>query len=339
MTNFSSILSSRARIGGLAAALLLASAGLAQAQVKLVAGASEAEGTVISSAVTKFAELVNQKSGGEITITPYYQSLGVEQQLAQAVKAGSVDIGQLSNGNAGRFTDAFLVYDLPFLFDSYPATLGSLLSPVGQDLVTRFEADLGVKFLFPVSTGGGRDVQTRSRAIKVPADIKGLKIRTVSTPVDIATFKAWGANPTPIDYSQTFASLQQGLVEGTQFAFSALPDIGYDEVLKYDLRIEYQGLFNTLYMNRAKYDALTDKQKQIVQEAANEAREWQWAFAAQKKDEAQKKLLDKGWQVYEPTAEERALWTAPREAIWKEVAAQLAGKIDLDLANRLTGSK
>lgn len=311
----------------------------AEPLVELVAGTSDPKGSILADAADRFAELVDQKSGGEIRVRVFYQSLGVEQQLAQSVQAGSVDIGQLSNGNSGRFSNAFLVYDLPFLFNRYADMLASLDGPIGRKQVIQFEKDLGVKVLFPISVGSGRDIQTRSKQLKTPADIKGMKIRTVSTPVDIATFKAWGGNPTPVDYAQTFSALQQGVVEGTQFSFGALPDLKFDEVLKHDIRLDYQALFNIFYMNARKLTSLSPRHQQIVLAAAEEAKTWNHQQAANRAKQAEKILSERGWQVYTPTPQELAMWTSIKDAVWEEIARQQKGKFDLDVARQLSKSQ
>lgn len=304
--------------------------------VELRAGASNPKGDVLTDAIDKFAELVNQKSKGEINVRVFYQSLGVEQQLTQAVMAGSVDIGTISNGNAGRFTSAFFNYDLPFLFKSYENMLKSLDGPIAKKAIEQFEKDLGVKMLFIQSYGAGRDIQTRNKQLKTPADIKGLKIRVVSTPIDLATFKAWGANPTPVDWAQTYTALQQGTVDGENIPLPIIWGVKHYEVIKYDLRLDYQMIFQTFYINQKKFDALSPAHQKILLEAAQEARAWNWKDAAERVDKIAQELTSKhGVTIYKPTPEEYAQWAAVREKVWQEVAEQQKGKVDLNIAKQL----
>jgi len=125
------------------------------------------------------------KSGGKLRGQVFYQSLGVEHQLLQGAQAGSIDVGMISNGNAARYTNAYLVYDLPFLFKKYDDMLVQLASPLGREAIATFEKDTGLKALYVIGFGSGRDVQTRNKKLRVPGDIKGLKIRTISTPVEL----------------------------------------------------------------------------------------------------------------------------------------------------------
>ncbi|MHA7870566.1 MAG: TRAP transporter substrate-binding protein [Salipiger thiooxidans] len=207
-----------------AAALCMAaipSAGFA-AEVELRLGAGFPEGELLANPITKLAELIEEKSDGEIDATVFYQSLGTQQQLAQAVMSGTVDIGSMANGNAARFTDAFLVFDLPFLFKEYNNLFKTLDQPAGQQIIGTFEEDLGVKYLFAMNNAGGRDIQTRETPVRTPADIANLKIRTTSSPIDMVTFRAWGATPTPVDFGQLYSATQQGVVDGFQFGKTIL---------------------------------------------------------------------------------------------------------------------
>ncbi|MBI2322108.1 MAG: TRAP transporter substrate-binding protein [Chloroflexi bacterium] len=283
--------------------------------------------------------MVAEKSKGAVVVRVFYQSLGVEQQLAQAVSAGSVDIGMLSNGNSGRFTTAYYIYDLPFLFKSYENVLKSLETPIGKQAIAQFEKDLGVKLLFPVSWGRGRDVQSRNKQLRTPADIKGLKIRVISSPVDLATFKAWGANPTPVDWAQTFTALQQGVVEGENIPFHLLLPSKHYEVIKHSTQLDYQAVFQQVYMNAKKFASLSPAQQSVLLDAARDTQPRQRRLELEKIERAAQDLQKLGVQLYTPTPQEYAQWAAIREKVWQEVAEEQKGKIDLGVAKRLYESQ
>jgi TRAP-type C4-dicarboxylate transport system substrate-binding protein len=324
---------------GLAAILLAVAPSFAYAKVVLVAGCSQIKGALPCEIEDHFAALVKEKSNGELLVDMHYASLGVEQQLAQSVMNGSVDIGQISNGNAARFTSALLLWDLPFLFDKYEQALDSLKTPIGQRAVAQFNKDLGVKLLIPLSAGGGRDLQTRTKLLRSPADIRGLKMRAVSSPVELATFRAWGANPTPIDYSQTAAAVRQGVVEGMEAPMqSVLAEKLYDNGLKFNTRLDFQNLFNLFFINQAKLSSLSPADQKTLIDAAEETTSWQRGFAAKEMAHAQKSLEKLGVRVYTPTADEMKQWRAVREEVWQEVAGQSGGKIDLKQAKELSES-
>ncbi|MBI2323085.1 MAG: TRAP transporter substrate-binding protein [Chloroflexi bacterium] len=310
-----------------------------QPVLELKMGCSQPKGDVLCAAQDKFAELVNQKSKGEVFVRQLYQGLGVEHQLTQAVMSGSVDIGMISNGNSGRFTNAFFNYDLPFLFKTYDNMLRSLDISIGQKAIEQYEKDLGVKLLFAISYGSGRDVQTRNKPLKVPADIKGLKIRVVSTPVDLAIFKAWGANPTPVDWAQTYTALQQGVVEGEQIPMVSIIAPKHYEVVKHSIRLDYQALFQTFYINQKRFESLSPAHQKALLEAAEEAKAWNRRDAMERTQGLVKQLTDLGMTVYQPTPAEYTQWAAVRYKVWQEVAEQQKGKVDLAIAKQLYESQ
>lgn len=130
MITFLTVTRRRLSVALVSAFVVLAAGSIADATVTLRAGASDPEGTTAPAlAIGKLCELATKLSNGELDVKPFYQSLGVEQQLAAAVKSGSVDIGYIAVSNAARFTDAFLQFDLPFLFKNDRAYIdvGSVL--------------------------------------------------------------------------------------------------------------------------------------------------------------------------------------------------------------------
>jgi tripartite ATP-independent transporter DctP family solute receptor len=312
----------------------------AQAQdkgvIKLQTSCTHNAGDSHSDAINKFIELVKQKTNGQILITNQYQALGVEQQAAQAAMTGSLDFAVMSGGNTSRFSDSMLVTDLPFIFKKYENVFKLFRDPIGARLKAQFEKDLGVKYLFVVSHGTGRDIQTSKKQIKVPADLKGVKMRTVSSHADIATFKAWGANPSPIDWGQTYTALQQGLVDGMAVGADIVLSGQWYEVVKYSLRIDYQDIFSNFFMNRKKFDSLSPAHQKAIVEAAQEAEEFGKRDGEMMLQDWIKELTEKHKHVYYyPTPAEYNQWASIREAVWKEVAEKMQGKLDMGLANEI----
>lgn len=308
--------------------------------VTLRAGASDPEGTSAPAmAIGRISQLANKLSNGELNVQPFYTSLGVEQQLAEAVKGGSVDIGYTATANLARFTDAFLQFDLPFLFKNDKAYIDVMENtPAGKKATAQFEKDLGVKVLAWTSHGydamSGTDLNIRNKAVHVPADLKGLKIRTSSTPVQLALFKAYGANPTPVDYAQLYSALQQGVID----ANGATPLVPYAsiklfEVCKYYTAIGFTNNLLPIYINRNKFDSLTPSQQKALVDAGAETEQAAGQDARNLVQKATDETEKAGVQIYHPTKDEMAQWTAVRADVWKVAADQYPGKVDLSVAD------
>ncbi len=330
-------------------ALLVFAAAPARAAGPLVlrAGASDPEGTTAPAlSIGKLCELATQLSKGELNVQPFYQSLGVEQQLAAGVKAGTVDIGFTATPNLAPFTDAFLQFDLPFLFKNDKVYIDILENhPAGKKAVARFEKDLGVKVLLITSHTydaefSGTDLVLRNKQVKVPDDLKGLKIRTSSTPVEINLMKAYGANPTPVQYGQLYTALQQGVVDGN--AATPLPpmaSIKLYEVTKYYTAIGFRFNLLPIYINKKKFDSLTSSQRKALLDAAAQVKPLAGQWAREKVKSAAVEFEKAGVHIYHPSKDEMAKWLSVREKVWKEIAEAYKGKIDLGVANEIFKSR
>jgi TRAP-type transport system periplasmic protein len=297
-----------------------------------------------STTSAKFAELANQKSNGELDVKVFYQSLGTEAGLTEQVVGGSVDMGTCAMGNLSRFTDAFLTLDLPFLFKGDAAVLEFLeKDPQGKKVIEKFEKDAGLKVVLPMthtstSEVNGANISTRNKLLRVPADIKGLKLRTMTTPVDQALFKAWGANPTPVDWAQLYSALQQGVVDGsTGSTLPAYASIKMYEVTKFYLAMGFRNFTLPMFINAKKFNSLTPAQQQALMDAGAEAGAFNRKDALGFVERALDATKKAGTQIYFPTPDEYAQWASVRDKVWQEVAEHFKGKVDLTLANYIKG--
>ena len=311
--------------------------------VVLRAGASDPEGTTAPAlSIGKLCELATKLSNGELNVQPFYQSLGVEQQLAAAIKSGSVDIGYTATSNLARLTDAFLQFDLPFLFRNDRDFIDVLENhPAGKKAVAQFEKDLGVKMLLITSHTydaeiSGTNLQTRNKPVKVPADIKGLKIRTASTPVEIGLMKAYGANPTPVDWAQLYSAVQQGVVDGNAATpISPYAAIKLYEVTKYYVAVAFRMNLLPIYINQKKFDSLTPSQQKALLDAAAQVKTLAGPWARERVKASIDLIQKAGTQIYHPTKDELGQWMSVRETVWHQVAEEFKGKVDLGVANEV----
>jgi TRAP-type C4-dicarboxylate transport system substrate-binding protein len=314
---------------------------IAAEPIPLRAAATDPEGTTVPAlAIGKLCELTTKLSKGELDAKAIYQALGGDQELAVSIKAGSVDIGYGATSNLTRFTDAFMQFDLPFLFKNDKGYIDVMEShPAGKKALAQWEKDLGVKTLMILSHAydapvSGTDLQTRSTPVKVPADMKGLKIRTGSTPVEIALVKAYGANPTPVNYSQLYSALQQGVVDGN--IATPLPPyaaIKLYEVTKYYVAIGFRINLLPIYMNQKKFDSLTAFQKGALLDAVAQTKALAHQWARDKVKTSIDEVEKAGVHIYHPTPSEMTQWLSVREKVWQQIADEFKGKVDLNIAN------
>jgi TRAP-type transport system periplasmic protein len=298
--------------------------------------------TAPALSIGKLCELINKLSNGELNAQPFYQSLGIEQQIATAVKSGSVDGGFTATANLAPFTDAFMTFDLPLLYKNDRQAIETLENhPAGKKTIAQFEKDLGVKVLLLTShtydsACSGKDLNMRNKQVRVPDDIKGMKLRTASAPAEVALLKAYGANPTPVPYAQVYTALQQGVVDGNAATpITPAAAIKLYEVTKYYTAVGFGFNILPIYMNQKKFDSLSASQKKAILDAAAEVKPQAGKWARDKADAAITEFEKAGVKIYHPNKDEMAKWMAVRGAVWKEIAETYKGKIDLDVANAI----
>src|SRR3546814_5116739 len=115
---------------------------------------------------------------------------------------------------------------------------------------------------------GFRHMTNNKHPIKVPADMQGLKMRTVENPVHIQAYKAFGINPTPMAFSEVFTALQQGTVDGQENPLSVITASKFDQVQKYLTLTGHVYSPGVYLMNKAAFDKLSDDDKKAFVEAA-----------------------------------------------------------------------
>jgi len=163
-----------------------------------------------------------------------------------------------------------------------------------------------------------------------------MKIRTASTPIEIAMVKAYGANPTPIAYGQLYTALQQGVVDGNAATpVTPAAAIKLYEVVKYYTAVGFRMNLLPIYINQKKFDSLTPFQQKAILDAAAQVRPLAGQWARDKAKNAVAEFTKAGVPIYHPNKAEMAKWLAVREVVWKQIAEEFKGKIDLNVANEI----
>lgn len=271
----------------------------------------------------KFAELVKAKTNGQVEIQIYPNSiLGSERDLIEGLQLGTVDIAMVSTAPIGQFSPKMMLFDLPFIFRDNKHAWAVADGPIGDELF----ADLSQKGIIGLAywENGFRHVFTKSKAIKVPDDIKGLKIRVMENPVHIASFKALGTIPSPLAWGELFTALQQGTVDGAENSLSVIYTSRFQEVCKnVALTGHFYGIA-PLLMSKISYDKLSEEQKKAIKEAALEARDYQRQVTVDMEKEIISKLESEGVKV---TEVDRNAFQEKCKNVYKEFENQVPSEI------------
>lgn len=178
---------------------------------------------------------------------------------------------------------------------------------------------------------GARSVTNNIRPIKSVKDIEGLKIRTPPGEAWTLTFRALGANPTPIDIKELYQALQQGVVDAQENPYDNILVRQFYEVQKYVSNTKHFFDWSGYMVNKAAFDALTDEQKKAVKDAMFTAVAAQRAISKRENDSALGELIKRGMQYDELSKEELAKFREATKPVYDQMRAKLGDKV-MDLA-------
>ena len=316
--------SGHAAVGaGLLAMLLWPVTGVAQ--TKLLIGHTGTPGNSVYVVFDEFAKRVEKYSNGTIKPEVHHSGeLGGDDQLLQSLKLGTVDMASAATGNMGSMTKSLLWADLPYIFTSREGVEKVFNDPdISAKLAADIERDVGTKVLGYVQVGGYRMLENRRRALKTPADVKGIKFRTTASPLDVALIQAWGGLPSQVAWAETFTAVQQGVVDGLNLQPVWTSLNGFGQVIKYATRNQAVMTLHCIQMSKKAWDRLTPDQQQAVRKAIGEA--ITVANKADAEDESKyvEKLKTAGVAIYDPTSAELSEWRKTAMVVWDKHAGTM----------------
>lgn len=297
----------------------------AAAPTKLVlkAGTSSPAEHPYNLGMKKFAEIVTAETKGAIEIELFpNNALGAERELVEGMQIGSVDIVVSSTGPIGGFVPEMNVVDLPFLFRDNAHAYAVLDGPIGSDLMKKFETKgiVGLAFW----ENGFRNVTNDKREIKVPADLKGLKLRTMENKVHMAAFKVLGVDATPMAMSEVFTALQNKTIDGQENPIPIIFTNHMEEVQKYVSLTGHVYSPSPFMISKLTWDKLSAEQKEIFKKAAIVARDYERGLIKSQTDEQIVQLKAKGMIV---TEVDKALFQAATEPVYKQFEAEFGKEL------------
>ena len=206
-------------------------AGFALAQTELKMGHVGEPGSLLGAAADEFAKRANAKLGGKYKIVVYGSSqLGGDKEMLQKLKLGTLDLAQPSTVMSSE-ADVFGVFEMPYLVKSREhmkkiehELFWSKMEPAAEKK--------GIKIL-AVWENGYRHITNNKHPINTPADLKGIKLRVPEGKWRVKMFQAYGANPSPMKFSEVFTALQTGVMDGQENPFSQIASAKFYEVQKY----------------------------------------------------------------------------------------------------------
>jgi tripartite ATP-independent transporter DctP family solute receptor len=253
-------------------------------------------------AIERFVNRIAERTGENFQIQTFpSEQAGNERQMLDAIVLGNLDMCKTSTGIISAMVPEFGVFDLPYVFRDLNHMMAVVNGKVGQELSAKLEGR-GVKVLFWMEQGT-RSFYTTSKPIKTPADLKGLKIRTIQSPVMVDTINALGASATPMGFGELYLALKSGVVDGAENAPDAIWYAKHQEVAKYFSETNHFRTPVVVVMNKAKFDALPAEYKEIVMQTARETQDWAGSLYSRVSEALMASLRKGGMTIVEPDEE------------------------------------
>ncbi|MGE4353886.1 MAG: TRAP transporter substrate-binding protein [Oscillospiraceae bacterium] len=284
-----------------------------------------AETTTNYKIVDKFATLINERSGGKITVDIYPAGqLGNTSEFTQAVVAGSVDIGTGMTTDLVDFVPEEAIFDLPNLFPSIDV-MRKVLSSDFIDVMNTYNKEGGIMML-GYADAGFRQL-TSNKPVHSVADLAGQKIRTMTNPYHVAYWNALGANATPMQFTEVFMSLQQGTIDGEENPYMNIVGNNFQEVQKYIIETNHIGHIITFFMNNALYEGLPDNVRALVDECAAEAVQYGNSMSDESIAEDKQTCIDAGCEIITLSEDELANFQDKAQVVYDMVRGDLGDEL------------
>ncbi|MBA4700210.1 MAG: TRAP transporter substrate-binding protein [Ruminococcus sp.] len=268
---------------------------------------SSTEDTITHVFATTFAEEVGRLSDGKMKIQVYPQStLGGDRELLESCKDGDIPFVLQSPAPQVSFMPQLCVFDMPCLFQDIQTARDTVDNPEFQEIIKGIYEDAGYQLL------GTADqcfrVMTSQKPFTGFDSFKGQKIRTMENPFHIQFWKALGANPTPMTFSEVYIGLQQGTIDAQENAYELLVSAKLYEQQKYVIDTNAVPDYTTLIVSDEFYQGLSEKQKDIIHNAAQNAQAKARQSADDRRERRKKELQKEGMEIIELD-----------DAVWKEM--------------------
>jgi tripartite ATP-independent transporter DctP family solute receptor len=221
---------------------------------------------------TKFAELVAQKTGGKINIKPYWGSSllkGAQLKSAQMVANGVIECAMESTINISPVITEANIFSLPFFINNFENLDKMEHGATGQAIFAAMDAKGLVGLAW--AENGFRQVTNSKLAIRTPADVKGLRLRVVGSPIFIDTFRQLGADPVNMNWGDAVTAFGQGVVDGQENPVGVLVPVKIWTYHKYATFWNYLVDPVIFYWNKKQWNAFPADIQKILKESAEEA--------------------------------------------------------------------
>lgn len=220
----------------------------------------------------KFKEVVEEKLGDKYEVQIYpNELLGGQTKAIELTQTGAIDFVVAGTPNLEIFADVYEVFSMPYLFTSEEAYFASMNDTDYMEKVYESTDDTGLRVMTWFNVGS-RNFYAK-KPINTPEDLKGLKMRVQQSPASVKMANAFGAAASPMSFGEVYTAIQQGVIDGAENNELALTENKHGEVAKYYSYTMHQIIPDVLIANLKFLNGLSDEEKEIFYDAAQQATE------------------------------------------------------------------
>ncbi len=277
---------------------LAASAHAQEVQLRLGWTSADSETDPYAIGARAFKTAVEEITDGRVEVSLFpNRALGDEKEMVEGIRFGTLDMGIITNAVVANTAPAFQLVDLPFMFGSAEQAHAVLDGEIGEALAEAI-ADKGIVVL-GFMEGGFRNMINNVRPVKSPADVEGVKYRTMQNPVFIEMFESLGGAPVPMAWGETFTAVQQGAIDGLEIPSAVINANNFFEVTDYMSLTRHTYSAIILLISERTYDRLPEDIQAAIVEAAEQAVDVQRETVAANEEKVLDQLAERGMQINE----------------------------------------
>jgi len=305
-------------------ALLILAAAPAYAQLEIKLGHVGEPGSLFQKSADEFARLANAKLVGKAKVITYGSSqLGGDNEMIQKLKLGTLDMALPSTVMSSQ-VDLLGIFEMPYIVKDR-AHMAKIEKEIFWPKLEPEAEKKGLKVL-AVWENGIRHITNSKRPIKVPGDLAGIKLRVPEGKWRVKMFQAYGANPSPMKFSELFAALQTGVMDGEENPFTQIYSARLQEVQKY---LSLSGHVYTpayLAVGTRKWESLPADVRKVLEDTAKETQAYVYRTAAKDDEDLLAKLKQAGMQVNDV---DKDAFIAASKPIYEEFGKEVPGAKEL----------
>ena len=290
------------------------------AEMELKFGHVGKPGSLFEISVNEFAARANVRLAGKAKVVAFGASqLGKDKELLQKLKLGTITFS-LPSTVMSTVADEFGLFEMPYLVQNR-SHMSRIENQIFWDKIGPAAEAKGYKIL-ALWENGFRHITNNVRAIDKPADLQGIKLRTPKGSWRVKMFKSYGANPTPMSFSEVFTALKTGVIDGQENPFAQIYSGKFQEVQKY---LSLTGHVYTpayVVVGKKHWDSLPADVQQILVETAKETQSFVYAKAAELEIDLLQKLKDGGIAVNQA---DKAAFIAASKGIYDDFSTNVDG--------------